>query len=70
MLPTFHLKVEREDTNDKFWTNFAISRNASTTKRRNYESEGRKEWRLVIQYIAETRERLQSTLFFVQKKYV
>ena len=48
MLPTFHLKVERGDTNDKFRTDFAISRNASTTKGKNYESKGRKEWRLVV----------------------
>lgn len=47
ILPTFRLKVERGDRNDQFRTNFAISRNASSTKRRNYESK-REEQRLMV----------------------
>ena len=47
MFPTFRLKVERGDRNDQFRTYFAISRNASTTKRRDYESK-RKGQRLIV----------------------
>ena len=43
---TFHLKVERSDTGDKSRIDFAISWNAFTTKRRNYESKIPKQRRL------------------------
>lgn len=46
IVPTFHLKVERSDTGDKSRIDFAISWNAFTTKRRNYESKIPKQWRL------------------------